>query len=100
MIYYRHKLWFKDGKALIDVRDYEVSDALRRKKDILIVLEEDGKMVGKMTLTVAQLKKKRLIRDKQTVASKIYPGQHYTILSYDWVPDKKLTEEEQFYKYH
>jgi len=97
-IYYRNKLYKNE---YIDLRDYERADALKRKKDILIVLQDPitEKIIDKMTLTVAQLKKEKLIKERNTVMSKIYPGQRYTILSYDWLPDKELNKEEQLKQY-
>jgi hypothetical protein len=95
-IYHRNKLYKGN---LIDLRDYEISDALKRKKEIVVVLQDESeRMLGKMTFTLKMLKNKKLIKEKNIVASKVYPGQHYTIVSYEWKPDKVLTEEELWRK--
>jgi len=90
-VFYRNKLW--QGKY-IDLRSYERDDAIKNKKDIVLVLQEEDKIIGKMTLTVAKLKKKSLIKSQTRVPSKVYLGQYYNLLSYEWIPDKVISKED------
>jgi hypothetical protein len=103
MVLYRQKLW-KD--EFIDIRDYERNKAINYGQDILIILEENGKE-SRMVLTLEQLKDESLILNRQRVASKVYTGQWYELLSYKWkktpltkAEKKKKKIQEEFEKFN
>lgn len=76
---HRTKLYGKE----IDIRSYERQDALSRNQDLLVILDDDnGNQIGRMILTTDQLKDESLILNRQRVASKVYQGQWYELLSY------------------
>ena len=74
----------------VDLRDYTVKEAIKNKKNIVVIHE--GKY---MTLTPDDLRKKRLILNKEPVKSFIYPDQEYYLYSYLWKEDKKLSKDEE-----
>ena len=78
------KIFFVDKKAVVDIRDYQRTLAIKLGEDIIIKLTKDEKEIGKMRLKLEQLKDEKLILRRERVPSKIYPGQTYELLSYKW----------------
>jgi len=87
MIIHRDKLY--QGK-FIDLRSYEVKKALKKREPIIVVFKNQ-----EMTLTPEDLKKKKLLLNKDPIPSKVNLGQSYYLYSYLFVPDRRLTEDEE-----
>lgn len=85
MILYREKLY----NGMVDIRDYEVNQALKTKKEIRVV-------VGKDYMDLSLKKLKRPLKKSEIMRSLHYPDQYYRLYSYLWKPEKKLSEEEHF----
>ena len=89
MILRRDKVIKQNEIELIAIRDYEVKKAIKAKKEIRIVYNNQY-----MDLSVKQLRKPAI--KGEALQSKYYPNQKYKLYSYIWKPQKRLSEEEFF----
>lgn len=79
-------------KNLVDIRDYRYKTCLKRKEDLIF-------QVGKQTMTIPYKKIRSKVFYK---GEKVYPskfGRPYKLISFEFVPDKPLSEEDIYKRY-
>jgi hypothetical protein len=74
----------------IDLRSYQIETAIKNNEPIVVL--HNGEQ---MTLSVADLKTKKLLLNKTPIQSKVNLDQTYLLYSFLWRADKKLTEDEK-----
>jgi hypothetical protein len=89
-IYYRHKLINWNNRVYLDLRSYEVEQALKTKKPIRVVVGDKY-----MDLDIKTLRKP--YKKSELFRSKVYQDQTYRLYSYQWKNTKpvKLTPEQE-----
>ena len=81
MIIERTKIITLNGKTYVDIRSYEIEEAKRRKKPIMVLYNGEG-------MEIKDFRKKRQI-DKTVHQMKFPPYETYRLYSFEWKPTVK-----------